>query len=591
MSAAGPERSGERRHPDPRGRVRLLPGLNRSNAARELLAGLTLVAISVPLNIGYAQIAGLPPSSGLYALIVPSLLFALLASTRQVVVAPDAAAAAMVGASLVGTGAAAGTDDLAVLAAAQAVLGGLLFLVCAKLKLGFVGRYLSRPVLVGFIAGLAAQVMLGQVAKMLGLKLEREGFFPQVGELVSSLEGTHLTSVLLSLGCLAVLLGGRRWRRRFPWALVVMVGTTVLTAALGLADHGVSVLGEVPSGLPSFAFPAVGWSAWVALFPAACALTAVTMAEGLLVSRSYALTHHHPVNLDRDLAAFGAANIGSGLSGGFTIGSSTSRTAAMDEAGARTQLPLVVLAVVSVLLLAFGTGLLALVPSPAIGATVAVAVLELLGIGTLADLARRSPDECTVAVVCLLGVLVLGPVAGLSVAFFLALLNLVRRSSSSPGVVLVDPRTDGHPTESGSDSGHGSTSTSGTGGSAGSDVVDGSVVLRIGGSIHFANADALDEQVRAVAAREDVTRILLDLSVTSDVDVTGAERLSACVAAVTRGGVRVELTRIGDPLSRRLTRLGLFDDLVRHPTNRAALAPDSLAPGPLTPDDETDPDR
>lgn len=529
---------------------RLLPGLTRENLPRELLAGLTLVAVSVPLNIGYAQIAGLPATAGLYALVLPSLVFALAASTRQLVVAPDAAAAAMVAASLTGVGVAGGTDDYLAAAAAQALLGGLLFLVCAKLRLGFLGRFLSHPVLVGFIAGLALEVLLSQVAKMLGLSLESEEFFARLGELVRHLGEAHGPSAALSAGCLAVLLLGRRFARRVPWALVVMVGATVLSATADLAEHGVAVLGELPSGLPSFVLPSLPVETWLALLPAAFALTAVTLAEGLALSRSYARQNGYEVDLDRDLAAFGLANIASGTTGGFTVGSSTSRTAAMDAAGARTQLPLLVLAGVSVLLIGFGAAALELVPAPAIGATVAVAVAGLVGVRDFADLLRRSRDEWVVAVVCTLGVLVLGPISGLLLAFFLALVNFVRRSSTTPGAVLLDPRSD---------------SPDGV-------LEEGTVVLRIGGPVYFANVDPFEEQMLALAETGDVRRLVLDLSATRDLDVTAAGRWDEVVNGLLADGVRIDLTRVSDELEARLTQLGVLQGLPRHPTNRAALA-------------------
>lgn len=536
---------------------RLLPGLTRQNLPRELLAGLTLVAVSVPLNIGYAQIAGLPATAGLYALVVPSLVFALAASSRQVVVAPDAAAAAMVAASLTGVGVAGGTDDYLAAAGVQAILGGLLFLICAKLRLGFLGRFLSHPVLVGFISGLALEVLLSQVAKMLGLGLESEEFFARVAELVSRLGETHGPTAALALACLAVLVSGRRLVPVVPWALVVMVGATVLSAVADLESHGIAVLGDLPSGLPSFAFPSLSAQLWLALLPAAFALTAVTLAEGLAISRTYARQNGYEVNLDRDLAGFGLANLAAGTTGGFTVGSSTSRTAAMDAAGARTQLPLLVLAAVSLVLIGVGADVLGLIPSPAIGATVAAAVAGLVGVHEFVDLFRRSRDEWVVAVVCTLGVLVLGPISGLLLAFFLALVNFVRRSSTSPGAVLLDPRTD---------------SPDGV-------IEEGTVVLRVGGPVYFANVDPFEEQLLHLASNRTVRRLLLDLSATHDLDITAAARWDESLRSLRSNGVRVDLTRVSPALETRLAQLGVLQHQTRYPTNRAALA-DVARPDP-----------
>ncbi|MGN0063928.1 MAG: SulP family inorganic anion transporter [Nocardioides sp.] len=545
---------------------RLLPGLRRDNLVTELLAGVTLVAVSVPLNIGYAQIAGLPAQAGLYALVLPSLVFALTASSRQVVVAPDAAASALVASSLVGLGVAGGTGEYAAMAAAQAIVGGVLFLLCARLRLGFLANFLSHPVLVGFVGGLALEITVSQVAKMLGLQLGHGGFFDQLRRLVTSLDETHLLSTVLALVCLAVLVGGRRLSRRAPWALVVMVGATLAAHLFDLSGRGVAVLGEVPSGLPPLAFPDLDLGTWLLLVPSATALTAITVAEGLMVARAYADRHGQPHAPDRDLAAYGLANIGAGLTGGLTVGSSTSRTAAVDEAGARSQLPAIVLAVSAVLLLAFGAEALAGIPSPAIGATVLVAVSRLLGVAELRHLWHHSRDELAVAAVCFVSVLALGPLQGLLVAFVLALVNLTRRAAVPHGVVLTDPRQP-PPAEGEVGSQHGGTAP-------------GVVVLRLGGPLFFANARALTELVERTLAGADgpVRHLVLDVESVTDVDTTAAQGLTTMQVDLASRGTTLHLSRVTDGLADRLAELELFSGVATFRTNREAL--DRLDVGP-----------
>ncbi|CAM3247825.1 SulP family inorganic anion transporter [Nocardioides dubius] len=533
----------------PTGRLRLIPGLSRANLARELSAGVTLLALSVPLNIGYAQIAGLPATAGLYALIVPSLLFALVASTRQVVVAPDAAAAALVASSLAGVGAmgAVGPEAYPAMAAAQAVIGGGLFLLCGRLRLGFLADFLSRPILIGFVGGLALEVLLSQVAKMLGIKLAEEGFFERVVELAGGLGATHGWSALLSAVSLALLIGGRRLLPAVPWALVVVVGATAAGMALDAAEAGIAVLGAVPSGLPELAVPDLPLTVWIALVPSALALTAVTVAEGLLVGRSYADQNGQPHDPDRDLTAFGLANIGAGLSSSFSVGSSTSRTAAMDAAGSRTQLPSVVLALGSLLLLLFGADLLADIPSPAIGATVAVAVLGLVGVGELRELWRISRDEFAIAMIAMLGVLVIGPIGGILLAFVLALVNLTRRAALTHVLVQAEP---------------------------------GVLVLRPAGPVFFANATGFATAVRAAVAeagaatadRPATRAVLFDLGAVTDIDVTAAEGWRRVGAEVTGSGLELALSRVDDALEDRLRHLELFDAVPRYRDTPTALA-------------------
>jgi MFS superfamily sulfate permease-like transporter len=343
----------------------LFPGLTLRNVGTEVLAGITLLAIALPLNIGYAQIAGLPPSAGLYALVLPSVAFALLASSRHLVAAPDAAAAALVGSALGGV-AVAGTQQYAAMAAAQAIIGGLMFVACAVFRLGFLADFLSKPILIGFVGGLATDILLSQIAKMMGIKVDSGAeFFERLVQLLSRLGSVNWWSLALSLGVIAVMVPARRRLPTVPWALIVLVAATVISIALHLPTHGVAVLGSVPSGPPILAFPRLDWHQWVAVILPALAITTVTVGEGLLLARSYADKYGYTTAPNRDLMAFGAANVASGLSSGFTIGSSTSRASAMDQAGSRTQLPLLVMAAGALLLLLFGADLLADIPSPA----------------------------------------------------------------------------------------------------------------------------------------------------------------------------------------------------------------------------------
>lgn len=282
-----------------------LAGLRRDNVLRELLAGVTLLALAVPLNIGYAQIAGLPPTAGLYAMIVPSILFAIIASTPQVVASPDAAAAALVFSSLTGLGVAG--DDFVTMAAAQAIVSGLMFVAASFLRLGFLADFLSEPILLGFVGGLALDILISQIAKMLGVSIDFGGEFAEkTFELVTGLDEANWWAAGLAAGAVVVLLAGRRLLPIVPWALVALVLATVVTAWWSLQDRGVAVLGAVDSGPPTFSVPRLDPAVWLSVVPSALALTLVTIAEGLLVARSYAERNGYRTDPNRDLLAFGA---------------------------------------------------------------------------------------------------------------------------------------------------------------------------------------------------------------------------------------------------------------------------------------------
>lgn len=532
-----------------------LQGLHRKNILRESVAGLTLLAIAVPLNIGYAQIAGLPVTAGLYALIVPTLVYVALVSSRQVVASPDAAAAALVFSSLVGLGV--GQDDFAEMAAAQAILCGLALAIASVLRWGFLAEFLSHPILLGFVAGLALEVFVSQVRKMLGVsKGDSEGFFREVAELIASVPDASLASVLLSVGALAVLIVGRRLLPKAPWALAVLILATLITALFNLEQAGVAVLGAVEAGPPQFGFPTLTLSQWVSLVPSALALALITMAEGVLLSRSYGQQRGYRTDSDQDLLAFGAANVAAGMSMSFSVGSSTSRTAAMDQLGSRTQLPSVVMAGGTLVLLLFGTDVLAQIPAPVIGAVVAVAVLKLFGIREFVGLARTSPYELGVGIICLLGVLILGPLQGLAVAFILSLVNLARRAAT-PQIDVLGPGEDAAFTEV-----------------ADQPTDAGALVVRVTGPIFFANAAATSAQVMSLvtSAGPGANHLILNVEGISDIDATGAEDLRRLLDTLAQHGVTVVFARLRPQLRERLRLFDLADGIRDFPSNRDAVA-------------------
>lgn len=549
---------------------RLLPGLTGRNLGRELLAGVTLIAIAIPINIGYAQIAGLPPTAGLYALVVPTIVWVLLTSSRQLVASPDASAAALVAASIGGL-AAAGSENYATMALAQAIICGVLFFAMAVFKLGFLANFLSKPILVGFIAGLALDVFVSQVAKMFGIHLEPGSeFIEKVTQLVSQLGDTNLWSLVISVGAILMLLFGRRILPSIPWALVVLViaTLTVTFTFTAIGDAGVKVLGEVPAGPPELTWPMLDWHQWLALVPSAVALTLVATTEGLLVSRSYGDKHRYPTNPNRDLLAFGAANIAAGASGSFAVGASTSRTAAMDQAGSRTQLPSLVLAAGTVLLLLFGTALLAEIPSPAIGAVVGVAVLPLMGIGEFRGLWRLSRSEFWIGVSCLAVTVLVGAIAGIAVAFVLALINLARRAAN-PAIDVLAENDD--PAASLLD-----------GAATGEVTAEGVIVVRMAAPLFFANGavfvQAVKESVEAAHGSK-VRHLVIDMEAVTDVDVSGSEAFGGLRSWLQDEEISLTFSRVRAGAEARFLRFDVVrpTDVV-YPTNRAAVV--ALAPDP-----------
>lgn len=539
---------------------RPLAGLTRRNLVTELTAGVTLLAIAIPLNIGYAQIAGLPATAGLYALIVPTIVYALVVSSRQLVASPDAAAAALVASSIGGL-ATAGSADYATLALAQAIICGVMFVLMAVFKLGFLANFLSKPILIGFVGGLALDILVSQIAKMLGVKIDSGGeFVDKVFGLVSNLETINAWSLAISAVSVAVLLLGARFLKAVPWALVVLILSTLLVVLTGLDKQGVDVLGEVPAGPPTLTWPVIDWQMWGALIPSAIALTLVTTAEGLLVSRSYGEKHGYPFRANRDLLAFGLGNIAAGAQGSFSMGSSTSRTAAMEQAGSRTQLPSLVLAVGTLLLLVFGTALLADIPSPAIGAVVGVAILPLLGIREFRQLWRQDRFEFAIGAVCFLVTLFIGAIPGILVAFVLALINLAKRAANpSIDVLAADDDAKQSLLQDAE---------------AGATTAPGIAVVRMAAPLFFANGAVFSAAVkRAVTgADEPVNHVVIDMEAVTDIDVTGAEAFASLEEWLAQQGVSLGFSRVRPSTRARLEELGLLSGQTFFATNREAVA-------------------
>ena len=551
-----------------------LAGLSRQNVGREVLAGVTLLALAVPLNIGYAQIAGLPATAGLYALVLPTVLYALVVSSRQVVASPDAAAAALV-ASSVGGLAAAGSADYATMAMAQAIICGAMLALLSVFKLGFLANFLSKPVLVGFVGGLALDILVSQVAKMLGVRIDSGGeFVEKVTGLIAGLGTVNPWSLLISVCALAILLVGRRLLAAVPWALIVLVAATVVVTVTPAVEAGVAVLGEVPAGPPTLTWPTLSLAQWLALVPSAMALTLVTTAEGLLVARSYAEKRRYPDDPNRDLLAFGVGNVAAGMSGSFSVGSSTSRTAAMDQAGSRAQLPSLVLALGSLLLLLFGTALLADIPSPAIGAIVGVAVLPLLGIPEFKELWKLDRFEFWIAAVCFLVTLLVGSIMGILVAFVLAMINMAKRAASPAIDVLAA-----------NDTPSGSLLVAAP---PGTSTAPGVVVVRMAAPLFFANGDvfatAVKQAVTAVDDTQPVHHLVIDMEAVTDVDVTAAEAFAGLRDWLDSHHVELSFSRVRAQARDRLSRLEIVRDERIFPTNRDAIA--ALAAGASAANDD-----
>ena len=543
----------------------------RSTLLTELFAGIVLVALSLPLNIGYAETAGLPVIVGINAAILPPLVFALLSGSRHLVTGPDATIAALLAAALPSVAASSGAapEELAI---AVALMTGAILLALWLLRAGAMVRFISKSVLIGFLAGLGIEILTSQVEKIMNVSVDTGAWITDVWELVKSIPDASVASVVVGVSTIVIVRLMHRLAPALPGPLIalVLVGGTVAI----LEPNGVDLLGEIPSGLPSLSFPTVGLSTWIDLLGTSVAIAVLTVAEGLLVASSAARRHHDAFESNGELLSMGAANIAASVTSGMPIGASASRTAAVESAGSRSQLPALVSAVVVVVVALYLTDLVAEIPTAALAGLVANAVVSIIDVAAFRSFARMRRSELFIALGCTAGVLILGPTGGIVLALLATMVDMVRRVAASPAVTLKAPAA-------GWETGRFASAV--TADDAGNPVQqpDGIEFIRLAGPLFFANADAI--RTRAAAAAETDDRwVALDFESVTDVDPTAYEALTDAIAVLDEAGKTTVITRATGPIRDLLDRYGFATVLPRDQlfeSNRAALAAYAAAQG------------
>jgi high affinity sulfate transporter 1 len=561
-----------------------LRGTKVADLPREIPAGITLAAMILPLNIGFAQLAGLPATAGLYAGIVPLVLFAIFSSSRQVVASPDAPITALLAATLVAF-APVGDPLRLQYALAIALLSALLFFVFWFFRLAFLASFLSRAVLAGFITGLGIEVFTNQVKRILGVShaegeaegaaalamqmhdalqtsIDTTGYFAEIIALIESIPHANWYSVAIGAGTFAIVRLMKRYTSKIPGPLVALIVMTVIVAVLGLDRKGVSVLGTIPSGLPTLTVPSAPLADYVRLFPAAMAVVAITLAEALLLVRAYDRKYGTKSDGGQVLFAYGVCNVAGAFSGSLVTGPSASRSAAMDDAGAGGQFPSLVAAGTIALVMIFFTDQLAALPTAALAGIVASAVLNLVEVGEFREFWHLRRSEFWVAAVCAIGVLALGPLRAVVIAFLLATIDLLRRASRPHTWVLREAPDGSHlvPDEA-----------------AGAPDASGLIVYRFGAPLYFANASLFEEEVEELVtqATTPVKWLVLDVEAMVDIDTSGAEVLQQVLSEMADRRVTVALSRANPELLDWLKRYHLLESIGDehiYPTNRHALA-------------------
>ena len=535
-----------------------LRGYRPEQLSGDVIAGLTVAALIVPLSIGYAGVAGLPPEVGLYASMAPLVAYAVFGSGRRLIVGPDASTAALIGASIIPLAAAG--DDRMRLAGVLGLMVAAIFVAMRMARMGFLADFLSRPILLGYMTGVGITVAFGQVQKILGgpaitSALEVLGRVDlstaSAGAVLDAMliairgSGVDAISAVIGIGAVAAILLGRRLVPRLPMALIVMVGAMVLSAALDLQARGVAVLGPVTPGLPLPRIPLAAPTELIALLPGALGLAVLSFADTAATGRTFASLRGERTDANRELVALAAADAAGALTGGYPVSSSPSRTAAAEQGGSSSQLTGLVAATAVAVVLVLLTGPLSYLPSPALGGVILVSALSLIDLRSIRSIARLKASEGAIAAITMASVIVYGTLQGVVIAVLLASLNIVRRATW-PQIVeevhLADGnwrdgrrRRDGH-------------------------RVAGVIVVRTTGPLFFANATALETRVRALVDRRPTTKgVVIDLAAVSDIDITAGETLRQLAADLARGGRRLVVARPLGPVRDELRAYGLAD--------------------------------
>jgi sulfate permease, SulP family len=520
-------------------------GYQRSWLRFDLIAGLTVCAILVPEGMAYAQLAGMPPQTAFYAAPIGLLAYACLGSSRQLVVAVSSAIAIM-SAATISLLAPEGSVDYAVLTAALALLAGLISILAGVLKLGRIAQFFSESVLVGFVFGLALLISIKQIPKLLGVEAEGETAVQLVVDLIPKISETHLLTLAVGLVDIAALIVLERRLPRVPAALVVLIGSIAASVAFGLEALGVHVVGDLPAGLMGPSLPGVGLEALPLLFAGAAGIALVAFAEAIGPANELAQEHGGRIEPNRELIALGAANAGAGLFSGFPIGSSLSKSAANDRAGAKTPASLVTAAGATALVALFLTPLFEPLPEATLGAVVIVAVAGMMKVAKMRRLWDLRRLDFWLAMIALVGVLVAPTLEALGIAVFVSLAAMVWRASEPRLTFLGRPRGYLEPEDL-------ETEPTAT--------IPGLLIVRPDETLFFANAAPVRDAVLAAArdAQPKPSVVLLDLSLTTAVDVPAVEALEDLHRRLASDGMVLWISHVRPAVLDLLGRAGALD--------------------------------
>ena len=516
-----------------------------SGIPREMIAGVTLAALAIPEVMGYTKIAGTPVITGLYTMLIPVVLFAFFGSSRHLVVGADSATAAMLAAGLAGL-ATAGSPEYIALAGVIALLAAGFLLLARVFKLGFLANFLSRTILVGFLTGVGIQVSIGQISGILGLHGAGSEPVSQLLNDWQQIGQTQPYALAISLVVLAVIVGSKRISKRIPGPLIAVIGATAVSWAFGLELKGVSIVGAIPSGMPSIGLSALTWN-WALvqkLLPIAFGIFIVILAQSAATSRAYADRYDEPFSENEDLLGLSIANIGAALSGTFVVNSSPTKTQMVDSAGGQSQLAQLTTALVVLLVLLFLTAPLSHMPQAVLAAVVFLIGMEMIDVNRMRRIYVERPWEFWIAIATTVIVVVWGVEQGILLAIFLSLIAHTRHGyrPKNSVVVMTEPdKLQARPI------------------SRPDQIVPGLMIYRFSHSMYYANSAQLSGEVQALVKRTQppLKWFCIDCVAVDDIDFSAAATLGDLLNLLNERNIRLVLADVSDDVKKELDRSGL----------------------------------
>ena len=516
----------------------------------DISAGLAVAAVGLPSAIAYPAIAGLPPQTGIYASIAPLVAYAFFGPSRQLIVGPDAASMTVLAAAMVAVMASmpAGLALESTTIAALLALGvGLLCLVAWVLRLGVLATFLSRPVLIGFFIGISLSILIGQIDRFTGLDIKADGLIAPIAELLSKAGSIHWPSMALATAMFGLLQVARIWRFPVPGPVLVVILSVLLSATFDFEGHGIAIVGNIPTGLPSLELPGIAGLPLQMLALGSAAIFLVSFGSGIITARSFGAKGGYPVDANRELVGFGAANIAAGLFGAFPVSASDSRTAVNLTVGGRSQVTSIVAAATLVATLLFLRPALRIIPIPALGAILAATAINLIDVAALRQIWRVSRMEFVFALIAMWGPIGLGVLNGVVIAIGATLVYVLRKLMFPRDAMLgLVPGHNGfyklHRTPE-------------------ARQVPGLGICMIQGSLLFFNSDYVKSRLQSVAGELPAgTRwLLIDASAISQIDSSAAEMLNELCEELRQRGIQLGFAELHAEARDMLDRAGVIE--------------------------------